>query len=82
VPSEASNSALRKLPGRCAAFQATKDQEKMNKGLLIVAVPALLVSTFWLTMGWGWRTAAVGACLEMAILIGIAAYSAKRERTP
>ena len=50
----------------------------MNRGLLIIAIPALVVSTFWLTMGWGWRTAAVGACLEIAILVGIAAYSAKR----
>jgi hypothetical protein len=53
----------------------------MNKGLLIIAVPALLVSTFWLTMGWGWRTAVAGACLEIAILIGVAMYSAKRART-
>ena len=52
----------------------------MNRGLLIIAIPALVVSTFWLTMGWGWRTAAVGACLEVAILVGIAAYSAKRAR--
>jgi hypothetical protein len=41
----------------------------MNKGLLIVVVPAVLVSTFWLAIGWGWRTAAVGVCLELAILL-------------
>jgi hypothetical protein len=52
----------------------------MNKGLLIIAIPALLVSTFWLTIGWGWRTAVAGACLELAILAGIAVYSAKRQR--
>ncbi|HEY0704409.1 MAG TPA: hypothetical protein VGD60_16670 [Candidatus Acidoferrales bacterium] len=52
----------------------------MNKGLLIIAVPALLVSTFWLTMGWGWRTAVVGACLELAILVAIAFYSSRSER--
>jgi hypothetical protein len=52
----------------------------MNKGLLIIAVPALLVSTFWLAMGWGWRVAVAGACLELAALIGFTMYSAKRER--
>jgi hypothetical protein len=52
----------------------------MNKGLLIIAIPALLVSTFWLTMGWGWRTAVVGACLEIAILVGVGMFSRKRER--
>ena len=41
----------------------------MNKGLLIIAVPAVLVSTFWLAMGWGWRTAVAGFCLELAILL-------------
>ncbi len=49
----------------------------MNKGLLIIAVPAVLVSIFWLAMGWGWRTAVAGACLELLILIGIAMYSRK-----
>jgi len=52
----------------------------MNKGLLIIAVPALLVSTFWLAMGWGWRAAIAGACLELAALIAFTMYSAKRER--
>ena len=52
----------------------------MNKGLLIIAVPAVLISTFWLAMGWGWRTAVAGVCLELAILIGVAMYSANSER--
>jgi hypothetical protein len=52
----------------------------MNKALLIVAVPALLVSMFWLTMGWGWRTAVVGACVEIAILAGARLYWLKKER--
>jgi hypothetical protein len=68
------------VQGGCAAFQEKKNQEKMNKGLLIIAVPALLVSTFWLAMGWGWRVAVAGACLELAALIGFTVYSAKRER--
>jgi hypothetical protein len=80
VPGKRSRRALRKLQIGCAAVQETKDQEKMNKGLLIIAVPAVLVSSFWLAMGWGWRTAAAGVCLELAILIGVAMYSAKSER--
>ena len=54
----------------------------MNKGLLMIAVPAVLVSTFWLAMGWGWRTAVVGVCLELAILIGVARYSRKANGSP
>jgi hypothetical protein len=80
VPGKRSRHALRKLQIVRAAVQETKDQEKMNKGLLIIAVPAVLVSTFWLTMGWGWRTAVAGVCLELTILIGVAMYSAKSER--
>jgi hypothetical protein len=52
----------------------------MNKGLLIIAVPALLVSAFWLTMGWGWQAAAMGAGVEIAILAGAVIYGAKRQR--
>jgi hypothetical protein len=53
----------------------------MNKGLLIIAVPALLVSAFWLTMGWGWRIAVAGSCLELAIFAAIWIYALKHERT-
>jgi hypothetical protein len=52
----------------------------MNKGLLIIAVPALLVSAFWLTMGWGWRTAIVGTCVEITIVAGARFYVVKKER--
>jgi hypothetical protein len=69
VPGKASRIAIRKVPSGRAAVQETQDQEKMNKGLLIIAVPAVLVSTFWLAMGWGWRTAVAGFCLELAILL-------------
>jgi hypothetical protein len=68
------------LPRGCAAIQEKKNQEKMNKGLLIIAAPALLVSVFWLTMGWGWRTAIVGACVEIAIVGGTGLYATKRAR--
>lgn len=51
----------------------------MNKGLLIIAVPALLVSAFWLTVAWGWQSAAVGMCVEIAILAGAVIYSSKRQ---
>ena len=51
----------------------------MNKGLLIIAVPALMVSAFWLTVGWGWRTATLGTCVEIAIPAGAVTYSRKRQ---
>jgi hypothetical protein len=54
----------------------------MNKGLLIVAVPALLVSVFWLTMGWGWRAAIVGACVEIAFLAGLVMYQRRTSGCP
>jgi hypothetical protein len=53
-------------------------QGKMNRGFLIIAIPAFLVSIFWLTLGWGWHTAAVGACLELAVGAGVVIYAARR----
>jgi hypothetical protein len=54
----------------------------MNRGFLIIAIPAFLVSLFWLTLGWGWRTALVGGCLEIAIGVGVAVYAARRPSGP
>lgn len=54
----------------------------MNRALLLIAIPAFLVSIFWLTIGWGWRTAAVGGCVELAIAIGIAVYLKRRNNEP
>ncbi len=51
----------------------------MNKGLFIIAVPAVVVSVFWLTMGWGWQVAVLGTCVEIAILAGALIYSKKRQ---
>jgi hypothetical protein len=53
----------------------------MNKGMLIIAVPAVLVSVFWLTMRWGWRAAAAGCCLELAAGFAFWLYASKGERT-
>jgi hypothetical protein len=49
---------------------------------LIIAIPAFLVSIFWLTLGWGWRTALIGGCLEIAIGLGAVAYVARRPSAP
>jgi hypothetical protein len=80
VPGKAGCDALCELQSGCAPIQEKKNLEKMNKGLLIIAVPALLVSAFWLTMGWGWQAAAVGAGVEIAILAGAVIYRTKRQR--
>jgi hypothetical protein len=50
----------------------------MNRAFLIIAIPAFLVSIFWLTLGWGWRTALIGGCLEIAIGVGVVVYAARR----
>jgi O-antigen/teichoic acid export membrane protein len=59
-------------------LQQLKDATKMNKGLLIIAVPAFLVSIFWLILGWGWHTAVIGGCLEIAIVAALTIYTMKR----
>jgi hypothetical protein len=54
----------------------------MNRAFLIIAIPAFLVSIFWLTLGWGWQTALIGGCLEIAIGTGVAVYAARRPSAP
>jgi hypothetical protein len=54
----------------------------MNRGFLIIAIPAFLVSIFWLTLGWGWHTAVIGGCLEIAIGVGVVVYIARRPSGP
>jgi len=51
----------------------------MNRAFLIIAIPAFLVSIFWLTLGWGWHTAAVGGGLEIAIGVGVVIYATRRQ---
>jgi uncharacterized membrane protein YraQ (UPF0718 family) len=50
----------------------------MNKGLLIIAIPAIVITVFWLTLGWGWHTAAVGGCLEIAVVVALAVFTMRR----
>ncbi|HXN19430.1 MAG TPA: hypothetical protein VN875_13925 [Candidatus Binatus sp.] len=54
----------------------------MNRALLLIAIPAFLVSIFWLTIGWGWRTALVVGCLELAIVAGAVNYFSRRKKPP
>jgi len=54
----------------------------MNRAILLIAIPALLVSIFWLTIGWGWRTALAGACVELAIAIAVINYLTRRKSAP
>jgi hypothetical protein len=50
----------------------------MNRAFLIIAIPAFLVSIFWLTLGWGWHTAVIGGCLEIVVGVGVVIYAARR----
>jgi membrane protein implicated in regulation of membrane protease activity len=50
----------------------------MNKGLLIIAIPAIVISIFWLTLGWGWHTAIIGGLLEVAIVVALGIYTMRR----
>ena len=54
----------------------------MNRGFLIIAIPAFLVSIFWLTLGWGWHTAVIGGCLEIVVGVGVVVYAARRSSAP
>jgi hypothetical protein len=54
----------------------------MNRGFLIIAIPAFLVSIFWLTLGWGWHTAVIGGGLEIAVGVGVVVYAARRASAP
>jgi hypothetical protein len=54
----------------------------MNRGFLIIAIPAFVVSIFWLTLGWGWHAAVIGGCLEIAIAVGAVIYVTRRTHAP
>ena len=54
----------------------------MNRALVLIAIPAFLVSIFWLTLGWGWRTALVVGCVELAITTGAVNYLSRRKKPP
>jgi hypothetical protein len=54
----------------------------MNRAFLIIAIPAFLVSIFWLTLGWGWHTAVIGGCVEIAVGAGVVFYTVRRPRVP
>jgi hypothetical protein len=54
----------------------------MNRAFLIIAIPAFLVSIFWLTLGWGWHTAVIGGCLEIAVGVVVVIYTARRPGSP
>ncbi|MFY9801493.1 MAG: hypothetical protein WA211_08255 [Candidatus Acidiferrales bacterium] len=50
----------------------------MNRAFLIILVPFILVTIFWLTLGWGWRVAMMGGCLEIAIAAAVAVFFSRR----
>jgi hypothetical protein len=54
----------------------------MNRAFLIIAIPAFLVSIFWLTLGWGWHAAVIGGCLEIVVGVAAVVYAARRPSAP
>jgi hypothetical protein len=50
----------------------------MNRAFLIILIPFILVTIFWLTLGWGWHVAVIGGCLEIAITAAIAILISRR----
>jgi hypothetical protein len=50
----------------------------MNRAFLIILIPFILVTIFWLTLGWGWHVAIIGGCLEIAITAAIAILISRR----
>jgi hypothetical protein len=51
----------------------------MNRAFLIILVPFILVTIFWLTLGWGWHTAVLGGGLEVAITVAVAVFISRRQ---
>jgi hypothetical protein len=51
----------------------------MNKALWIIVVPAVIVSAFWLAIGWGLRAAGLVTALEIAVIAGFLIYAKKRQ---
>ena len=54
----------------------------MNRALLLIVIPAFLVSIFWLTLGWGWRTATVVGFLELTIATVAVNYFSRKKPPP
>ena len=50
----------------------------MNRAFLIILIPFILVTVFWLTLGWGWHVAVMGGCLEIAITALVAILISRR----
>jgi hypothetical protein len=50
----------------------------MNRAFLIILIPFILVTIFWLTLGWGWRTAVIGGCLEVAVAAAVGVITSRR----
>jgi hypothetical protein len=50
----------------------------MNRAFLIILIPFILVTIFWLTLGWGWHIAVIGGCLEIAITAAVAILISRR----
>jgi hypothetical protein len=51
----------------------------MNRAFLIILVPFIVVTIFWLTLGWGWHAGLMGGCLEIAISVAVAIFISRRQ---
>ena len=51
----------------------------MNRGFYIIVIPAIVTSFGWLTFGWGWRLAAMVTAGEIAVVLGVVIFLARRQ---
>jgi membrane protein implicated in regulation of membrane protease activity len=51
----------------------------MNRAFLIVGVPAMATSFFWLVYGWGWQRAMVVTGFELAAIVAAVIYLLQRQ---
>jgi membrane protein implicated in regulation of membrane protease activity len=54
----------------------------MNRAFLIIGIPAVAVSFYWLYMGYSLRAAIVGAVAEVALAVALVAFLRRKERQP
>ena len=52
----------------------------MNRAFLIIWIPAIAVSFYWMYMGYSLLVAILGTILELAIAVGVILFMRRRDR--